>query len=306
MRMSRSRLAALAGAAVLLATSVVAGSATPASAALPGLERVFAAAPINPDALKNVHVTCPTGKQLVGATYVLSGNSAGNVVVDDFVPNIIPNGNPNPQAPTDIGLTAYAVDSFSSSWGATVIAFCVNPLPGLEVVAGVPDPLGSNDFHTDVASCPSGKVLTGSGYSIDGAEGEAVLDDWVPNGGAATAPTSVSMIAYEEDSFAGAWTLQAFAICANPVSGLVRVTGPAVGGAGDSHNSIATCTGSRVLMSAGFEVIGGTGEVAVDDLIVTRQFNANQQSIGVEGIAHELDPLSSSWSMTSYAVCANP
>ncbi|MDG4759845.1 hypothetical protein [Micromonospora sp. WMMD710] len=42
----------------------------------------------------------------------------------------------------------------------------------------------------------------------------AVVDDFRPNGGPATAPTTVDSGAYEEDAFAGNWSDTAYAICA--------------------------------------------------------------------------------------------
>lgn len=44
--------------------------------------------------------------------------------------------------------------------------------------------------------------------------GEGVVDDFRPNGGPATAPTSAASGAYEEDVFAGNWSDTAYAICA--------------------------------------------------------------------------------------------
>jgi hypothetical protein len=43
-----------------------------------------------------------------------------------------------------------------------------------------------------------------------------VVDDFRPNGSTTTAPTAVTVGAYEEDAFAGNWTVTAYAICATP------------------------------------------------------------------------------------------
>ena len=78
----------------------------------------------------------------------------------------------------------------------TAYAICANPLPGLVRVAtaSVSD---SSDFHSVTATCPVGKVLTGTGYQLNGVTGEGVVDDFRPNGGVASAPPAVTIGAYE-------------------------------------------------------------------------------------------------------------
>ncbi|MET8349049.1 hypothetical protein [Micromonospora sp. NPDC005206] len=48
--------------------------------------------------------------------------------------------------------------------------------------------------------------MTGAGYELNGVTGEGIVDDFRPNGGPATAPTSVASGAYEEDAYAGNWS----------------------------------------------------------------------------------------------------
>ena len=57
-------------------------------------------------------------------------------------------------------------------------------------------------------------MLTGTGFQMTGVTGEGVVDDLRPNGGPATAPTSVFVGAYEAEPFAPNWTLTAYGICA--------------------------------------------------------------------------------------------
>jgi hypothetical protein len=87
-------------------------------------------------------------------------------------------------------------------------------VPGL-VRISVTSASNSTDFRSITATCPVGKVLVGTGYEITGGTGEVVVDDFTPNGGAGTAPTSVISGAYEEDAFAGNWDLRSYAICAD-------------------------------------------------------------------------------------------
>ncbi|MEU4380308.1 hypothetical protein [Micromonospora echinofusca] len=57
-------------------------------------------------------------------------------------------------------------------------------------------------------------MLTGTGYELNGATGEAVVDDFRPIGGPAAAPATAIIGAYEEDTFTGNWSSTAYAICA--------------------------------------------------------------------------------------------
>ncbi|WFE35396.1 hypothetical protein [Micromonospora sp. WMMD975] len=194
---------ALCGAAAV----VVVAPATPASAAVPGLVRISAVSANNSNDFRTVTATCPAGKVLVGTGYELNG-ATGEAVVDDLRPN-----GGAATAPTAVTVGAYEADAFAGNWSVTAYAICANPIAGL-VRTTVTGPSNSNDFHSTVATCAAGKVLTGAGYELNGATGEAVVDDFRPNGSSVTAPTSITSGAYEEDAFAGNWTLTSYAICA--------------------------------------------------------------------------------------------
>ncbi len=116
-------------------------------------------------------------------------------------------------APTAVTVGVYEADPFAGNWSVTAYAICANPVAGL-VRASAASASNSSDFRSVTASCPSGKRLTGAGFELAGATGEAVIDDFRPNGGPAAAPTNVLSGAYEEDAFAGNWSNTAYAICA--------------------------------------------------------------------------------------------
>jgi hypothetical protein len=160
----------------------------------------------------------------------------------------------------------------------------------------------SNDFRSVTATCPAGKVLTGTGYEVNGATGEAVVDDLRPNGGPATAPTAVTVGAYEAEAFAGNWSLTADAICANPVAGLVRVSASSASNSNDFRSVTATCPAGKVLTGAGFELNGATGEGVVDDFRPSGGAATAPTSVLVG--AYEEDAFAGNWSNTTYAICA--
>ncbi|MFI6262143.1 hypothetical protein [Micromonospora sp. NPDC051006] len=275
--------------------AVVVAPAAPASAAVPGLVRVAVTSVSNSTDFRSVTATCPVGKVLTGAGYELNG-ATGEAVVDDFRPN----GGPA-TAPTAVTVGAYEAEVFAGNWSVTAYAVCANPVAGLVRVAAT-SVSSSADFRSVTATCPVGKVLTGTGYELNGVTGEAVVDDFRPNGGVAAAPSAVTVGAYEADAFAGNWSATAYAICANPLAGLVRTSVTSVSNSTDFRSVTATCPAGKVLTGAGYELNGVTGEAVVDD------FRPNGgpaiAPTSATAGAYEEDAFAGNWSNTAYAICA--
>lgn len=176
-------------------------------------------------------------------------------------------------------------------------------VPGLVRIAAV-SASNSNNFRTVTATCPAGKVLTGTGYEINGATGEVVVDDLRPNGSTVTAPTAVTVGAYEADPFAGNWTVTAYAICANPLPGLIRVTAVSDTDLNDFHAATAACPFGKVLTGTGFEMTGITGKGVVDDVRPNGSPVSAPNAVTVG--AYEVDTFLSSWNVRAYGICADP
>ncbi|WP_327030608.1 hypothetical protein OG989_12665 [Micromonospora sp. NBC_01740] len=200
--------------------------------------------------------------------------------------------------------------AFTLILGVAVAAGVVVPatpasaaVPGLVRIAAT-SASDSTDFRSVTATCPVGKVLTGTGYELNGATGEAVVDDLRPNGGPATAPTAVTVGAYEAEAFAGNWSLTAYAICANPVAGLVRVLATTASDSNDFRSVTAACPAGKVLIGTGYELNGVMGEGVVDDFRPNGGPAAAPTSVFVG--AYEADAFAGNWSATAYAICANP
>ncbi|MEU6073329.1 hypothetical protein [Micromonospora sp. NPDC047074] len=275
--------------------AVVVVPAAPASAAVPGLVRISAVSVSNSTDFRSVTATCPAGKVLTGTGYEVNG-ATGEAVVDDLRPN----GGPA-AAPTAVTVGAYEAEAFAGNWSVTAYAICANPVAGLVRVAAT-SASDSNDFRSVTATCPAGKVLTGTGYELNGVTGEGVVDDLRPNGGPAAAPTSVFVGAYEAEAFAGNWSATAYAICANPLPGLVRNSAVSVSNSTDFRSVVATCPAGKVLTGAGYELNGVTGEAVVDD------FRPNggpavAPTSATSG-AYEEDAFAGNWTNTAYAICA--
>ncbi|BCJ62707.1 hypothetical protein [Micromonospora endophytica] len=292
----RGRLAARTLALVLGATCVtLAVPAVPAAAAVPGLVRIATVSPTNSTDFRSVTATCPAGKVLTGTGYEING-ATGEVVVDDLRPN-----GSAVSAPTAVTVGAYEVDPFAGNWNITAYAICANPLPGLVRITAV-SANDSNDFHSATAACPFGKVLTGTGFEMNGVTGEGVVDDLRPNGSTVSAPTAVTVGAYEADAFLGNWEVSAYAICANPVPGLNRVTIGSPRSSNDLHSANASCVSGQVMTGAGFQVNGATGEAVVDDFRPNGDSTTAPTMISVT--AYEEDPFAGTWNVQAYAICA--
>ncbi|MBM7492702.1 hypothetical protein JOD64_003924 [Micromonospora luteifusca] len=278
-----------------VAVGAVIAPASPASAAVPGLVRIAATSVSNSADFHSATATCPVGKVLTGTGYELNGVT-GEGIVDDLRPN----GGPA-APPTAVTVGAYETEAFAGNWSVTAYAICANPLPGLVRVSAV-SVSDSADFHSATATCPAGKVLTGTGYELNGVTGEGVVDDFRPNGGVAAAPTAVTVGAYESDATALSWSATAYAICANPLPGLVRASTVGASNSLDFRSVLAGCPVGKVMTGAGYELNGVTGEGIVDD------FRPNggpaTAPTTVDTGAYEEDAFAGNWSDTAYAICA--
>ncbi len=153
----------------------------------------------------------------------------------------------------------------------------------------------SADSKSATAVCPSGKNVIGMGGEITGGLGEVVIDDLRPNGLA-----SVTVTAYEADPpYDPTWSVTAYAVCSDPVPGLVRIQSSTTGSLTQQH-AVAACPTGKVVLGVGGEITGGLGEVS---------FSAIRPSGSASAmvIAHEVDgPYAPNWTITAYALCANP
>jgi hypothetical protein len=130
------------------------------------------------------------------------------VVVDDFRPN-----GGTAAAPTSVLVGAYEAEPLAANWSLIAYGICANPLPG-QVRAAIPSASNPSDMKQLFAFCPTGKVLTGTGFEVNGATGEVVIDFLQPSGGPTVTPSSVFVVGSEEDPLATNWSVTAYGICA--------------------------------------------------------------------------------------------
>jgi hypothetical protein len=273
---------------LVVALAVLALWGASAQAAVVGLERAGGATAFS-SANKSFTASCPAGKNLVGVGADIGhGGGAGQVVMRAVTPNA-----------TLTAMTASAVEDengTTATWSLGSTAICADPPPGLERIAAQSATNSINKAVT--ATCPSGKRLLGAGGDIVGAPGQVEMDDIIPN----SALTSVSVRGLEDQNGATAnWRVGAYAICANPVQGLVRIVAQSATNSVNGKAATATCPAGKQVTGVGGDIVGGAGQVVMDDFI---PFPNPPTSVQVLGNEDETGT-TASWSVTAYAICAN-
>jgi hypothetical protein len=147
------------------------------------------------------------------------------------------------------------------------------------------------------ASCPTGKRLLGTGADIGGGSGQVGIAELIPN----AALRGMSVRAVEDgDGFGADWSLGGSGLCATPVPGLERVVAASPANSANK-GATATCPAGKRLLGTGAAIGGGGGQVVLRELIP----NAALTSVSAFG-AEDDTGFSGNWSVTAYAVCANP
>jgi hypothetical protein len=266
-----------------LLAALASASAGTASAAVVGIERPSENSPSS-SADKGVTVSCPPGKRLTGGGGEIVGGGDG-VAINDVIPN------PELTSVTVNGVEEQA--GFAGNWFVAGRAICAIPPPGLERIVATSPSNSAN--KTVTATCPAGKRLLGAGGEVSGGGGEVVLEDIrVPN------LTSVTAQGVEdEDGAAVDWLLRAYAICANPVGGLERVaaTSPTDSLEKDVE---AACPAGKRLLGGGAEIIGGGGQVTLEEDLPIGISPTSAQAKGHE----DANGTDGTWSVRAIAICA--
>ena len=195
-------------------------------------------------------------------------------------------------------MTAYEDDTgTAANWSVHAYAICANPLPGHQIVSA--SAISNSVTGTGVtATCPVGKKLTGTGGELTNATGQVVMDDITPS----STLNSVRVTGFEDDNGTAAnWSVRAYAICANPVAGLSRVTVTSPSNSLSSKVTTATCPAGRKLIGTGGDFSGGTGQVVMDDITP----NATLTGLSIAGYEDE-NGTALNWLTHAFAICATP
>jgi hypothetical protein len=182
---------------------------------------------------------CEYNNRLVGLGAAGPGN--GSVLFRGLIPR-------QGEATMPVGTEAAAHEDLAGTtdnWSVVSYAVCAEPPEGLELVEAV-SPASSSATRTWTADCPSGKRVLGAGGTITGGNGRVKVDEIRPNEGL----TQVTVTASEDqDGTSSSWRVRAYAVCAFPPAGLVRVGNRAPNG-WDGRTVTARCPGEKVALGA--------------------------------------------------------
>jgi hypothetical protein len=275
-------------AAVILAAAllVLAGSLSrPAEAAVPGQVRAQGFSAFDSTNLKAAQATCPSGKKVIGTGAEIEGGS-GQVIINGVEPG-----------EQSVVASAYEDETgTNANWSIRVYAVCADPLPGLVRVTNSSALDSANPKQVTVA-CPAGKKLTGTGAFVEfaGPIGQLVLDDVIPS----PALESVQVQAYEDENGTAAnWRIRGFAICADPLPGLVRITNSSALDSASPKSTSTPCSG-KLLTGTGFEIQSGLGQVVLDDL---RPHSALTSHLATA--YEDENGTAANWRIRGYSICA--
>jgi hypothetical protein len=269
-------IAALAGAQALV--QVV--GATPASAAVPGLQVVSVTGAFDSANLKEVTAFCPAGKRVIGTGFHLLGGQ-GDVILDDV----------RPQADRVTVSAGEDQDGTTANWKITALAVCAFAPSGLEIVT-VTSSFGPSTSKGATASCPSGKQVIGTGAALTQGFGQISIGNLVMN------QNSVSAFGIDdEDGFSGGWSVTAYAICAFPLPGLQIVGGASPFDSSTQKLASANCPTGKKATGLGWGM-GGGGEAHINF--------AGIGDTGITLVANEDDNgFSGNWQMNPVVICAS-
>jgi hypothetical protein len=253
------------------------------ASAISGLEEVTSGQQL--PSFKNTDIrtaTCPGNKVVVGTGY-LSVNQ--DVMV------------------TDLDITEKTVslrtqrDSrvAAASWNSSAIAYCADRPAGYEVPPAAKTIRSAASEKEVTATCPAGKQVIGTGFGTFGAQGRVELDQVIPG------TKTVSVKAF--DHLPGPrWTLEARAICANPMATrTVAVTNP-VSFTSQSKTATALCPVGTQVTNASFDLMESLGAVKI--IATNLGPELNNRTTQAAAVEPHGSSTTRNWGVASYAICA--
>jgi len=275
----------------LTALGLQVATAGPA-AAIPGLQNVSAASPVDSSVSKSVVATCPAGKQVVGG-----GGQLTVITGEASITRLAPTA-------TADGYEARAyedADGFAGNWGLIVTAVCANPPPGYEIQTAV-SPVGSPATANVTATCSSGHQVLGTGGAVSRGHGSVVLTGFLP--APITGPNTVLALGAEvQGGTTNSWTVTAWAICANVVPGYkVEATTSVIDSTTPKAHS-TPCPAGSFVHGVGFLFTA----IGIGEFFLNAIFPNPPAPLGTDVplvAAEDQSGMAGNWGMRVYAICA--
>jgi hypothetical protein len=154
-------------------------------------------------------------------------------------------------------------------------------------------------------TCPPDQVALGAWAIVDGAPGEVALKSLYPheeNLSGPNLPNTVLVVAAELAPYTALlWRVRVFATCADvPYGSVDRVEATSLSSSDSQNSATAVCGHGRVVVGAGGKVTpNGSG-------VILTGFYPDAGLTQVTAEAAESVPHGGNWTVTAYALCANP
>jgi len=103
----------------------------------------------------------------------------------------------------------------------------------------------------------------------------------------------------DDDGYSGSWSVTTYAICAFPIPGLQKIVSTTAMNRVSVKTAIASCPFGTRALGGGWDVNNGQGEVYVTG--ISTQTNGETVTARTDFNGYNND-----WSLTAFAVCANP
>lgn len=145
------------------------------------------------------------------------------------------------------------------------------------------------------ASCPAGKKVLGTRAEVSNGSGQVVIDGVAPNADS----SAVTANAFEDETgTALAWTLTAYAICADPLPDALRDSLTFPKGNDTGLFTSNPCPTGMGLLGTGGEIDAGGGQVAMTSLV------SLEPNFAVLAGAVDQTGYGTAWGTTVTGICA--
>jgi hypothetical protein len=198
-----------------------------------------------------------------------------------------------------LALVSGAAMATGAGGPASASSSALLPLTGV-VKVQAESPYNSAPAKSVPVECPNGKkVINASGF-IAGGVGSVAMDDIYPN----DALTQVMVTGKETDPYTSDWSVTVSATCADEPLGLERIYEESVTDTDPSKTLGAACSANKTLLGTGASIVGGQGEVVIDEIVPNGGLGNPADEVKV--IAHAADPFNVDWRLNTFAICADP
>jgi hypothetical protein len=296
MRESSSRSGRLvACGAILIGLAAVQGLLASQAEAVPGLQRSTKTSVSDSSTSKTVTVKCPAGKRVLGGGATVTGGGRGQVVLERLEPV---------QTATDDRFVVGAREDgtgYSQTWRLTAYALCADPLPAYAILPSTSGSASSNSPQSTISFC-IGQPEVGFGGRINGGAGQVHLTNLVRDTNGTVDFTSIAAVE-DANGFAGAWTVTAYAVCANTPGNLTTASATTPPSSANKSATVSCPAGTRV-HSAGGRLTVPAGSVSTDRRLVIDNVAIDTQlrSATVRAVEDETGTFAI-WSVTALALC---